>query len=46
MMTMGQKLLAIVALVFIELVAFVFFPLMGFVGLFFAIPLAIIILKR
>jgi hypothetical protein len=45
-MSLGQKLVALVMLLFLELVAFLFFPLAGLIGLFFAVPMAFLILKR
>lgn len=46
MMSLGQKMIAIAMVLFIEVLAFAFVPLLGFLGLFFAIPLTIVILKR
>ncbi len=46
MMSLGQKLIAIGMILFLELLAFFFVPIIGIVGLFVAIPMAILILKR
>jgi len=46
MLSLGQKLIAVGMLAFLELVAFLFFPIAGVIGLFFAIPMAILIRKR
>jgi hypothetical protein len=46
MLSLGQKLIAVGMLAFLELVAFLFFPIAGVIGLFFAIPMAILICKR
>lgn len=46
MLSLGQKMIAIGMILFIELVAFLFAPIFGFLGLFFAIPMAILVLKR
>lgn len=46
MLSLGQKLVAIGTILFIEIVAFVFSPLLGLIGLFAAAPLAVMILKR
>lgn len=46
MMSLGQKMIAIGMILFLELVAFLFFPIVGIIGLFFAIPMGFLILKR
>lgn len=46
MLSLGQKVLAVATLLFIDLVSLIFFPIMGIVGFLFTVPLAIVILKR
>lgn len=46
MLSLGQKLIAIVTILFIELITFVFFPILALASLVFVIPLVILILKR
>lgn len=46
MMSLGQKLIAITMILFLELLAFLLSPILGILGLFVVIPLAIMILKR
>ena len=46
MLSLGEKLIALGMLLFLELVAFLFFPIVGIIGLFFAVPMAVLILKR
>lgn len=46
MLSLGQKLIAVSAIAFLELLAFVFFWPLAVIGLFFAVPLAVLILKR
>lgn len=46
MMSLGQKVIALAAILFLEALALAFLPVVGIVGLFFAIPMAIVILER
>ena len=46
MLSLGQKVTAIAMVLVLEVVAFLFFPIVGVIGLFFAAPMAYLILKR
>lgn len=46
MLSLGQKLVALGTIAFLEAVAFLFAPLLGIIGLFAAAPLAFAILSR
>lgn len=46
MLSLGQKLIAVGSLAFLEVLAFLFFWPVGVVGLLFAVPLAVLVLKR
>lgn len=46
MLSLGQKLIAVGTIAFLELLTFVFFWPLAVIGLFFAVPLAVLILRR
>lgn len=46
MLSLGQKVTALATILFLEAVAFVFFPVVGVIGLCFAVPMAVLIVKR